>query len=106
MIDSSPTVILSASLLRSLKNFIPRRRTSSSSCFGFGHRGDKDFFVLILDPATANLVKAVSLLRFSAIDHVVVEQIVVAAALPDLRVHDDGRIETDHLERPRSIRRA
>ncbi len=73
--------------------------------FGLGHRGDKDLLVLVLDPATANLVEAVSLLRFTTVDHVIVEQVVVAAALPDLRVHDDGRIETDHLESPWGTRR-
>ncbi len=100
VIDSSPTVILSASLVRSLKNFMPRRRTSSSSCFGLGHRGDEDLFVLVLDPATANLIEPVSLFRFATVDHVIVEQVVVAAALPDLRMHDDRAVESDHLESP------
>ena len=67
---------------------------------GVDHRGDKDllFFFGMFGPASAQLVKAISFFRFAAIDHVVMEQVVVSAAFPDLRVHDDRAIEPDHLK--------
>ena len=34
---------------------------------------------------------------FPTIDHEVVKEIVMSAALPDLRVHDDGAVETCHF---------
>ncbi len=40
-------------------------------------------------------------LALAAIDHHVVEQVVVAGALPDLRMHDDRRLDADHGERLR-----
>ena len=59
-----------------------------------------------LDPAAADLIVAVALLRLAAIDHEVVKQVVVARALPDLRVHDDRAIEADHFVGARGARRA
>ena len=59
--------------------------------------GHEDPLPLGLDPAAVDLVVAIPLLRLAAIDHVVVEQVVVARTLPDLRVHDDRAIQSDHL---------
>ena len=50
-----------------------------------------------LDPSAADLVVAIALLGFLAIDHEIMEQIVMAGAFPDLRVHDDRTIQPDHL---------
>ena len=50
-------------------------------------------------PATANLVEPIPLLRLATVDHHVVKQVVVARAFPDLRVHDDRRLDADHVER-------
>ena len=52
----------------------------------------------MLDPSSFDLVETVSFLRFAAIDHVVVEEVVVSGAFPDLGMHDDGRVEAGHLE--------
>ena len=62
-----------------------------------GVAGDEDALPLAPCPAAADLVVPIALFRFAAIDHVVVEQVVVARTLPDLRVHDDGAVEADHF---------
>jgi len=46
--------------------------------------------------AVLDLIDAESLLARLAIDEQIVEQVVVPACLPHLRVHDNARIETDH----------
>jgi hypothetical protein len=38
-------------------------------------------------------------IRLNSLDHHIVKQVVMAGALPDLRVHDDRAIEADHLVR-------
>src|SRR5262245_41904500 len=45
------------------------------------------------------------MLGLPTVNHHVAEQIKVARALPNLRMHDDRRVETDHLIRRRSARR-
>ena len=65
----------------------------------FARRGLSVFSVLESgDPAPLNVVESIALLAFAAVDHEVVEEIVVTGAFPDLRVHDDGAIEPSHLE--------
>ena len=44
-----------------------------------------------------NLVGAVALLGFAAIDHRVAEPADVSRRFPDLGIHDDRAIETDHV---------
>ncbi len=51
-----------------------------------------------LDPAALHLVEAVAAFRLAAIDHVVVEEVVMARALPHLRVHDDGAVDAGHFK--------
>ena len=63
-----------------------------------GLGGDKDGLALGFHPAPLHLIVAIALLRLAAVDHEVVKQVVVARALPDLRVHDDRTVETGHLE--------
>ncbi len=53
--------------------------------------------ILAVDPAAPNLIVAIAFLRLAAIDHEIAEEIEMAGAFPDLRVHDDGAIEPDHL---------
>ncbi len=72
---------------------------------GDGLGRDEDFLVAIADPAPADLVVAVSLFRLAAVDHVVMEQVVVARDLPDLRMHDDRAVEARHGELARRSRR-
>jgi hypothetical protein len=43
------------------------------------------------------MIIPIPLFRFAAIDHVIVEQVVVSATFPDLRMHNNGAIETGHL---------
>src|SRR5262245_6728636 len=61
--------------------------------------GDEDVLPLRLDPAAEYLVVAVAFLRLAAVNHVVVKQVIVAGAFPDLWMHDDGAVEADHLVR-------
>jgi hypothetical protein len=49
--------------------------------------------------AAVEMVVAVPPLRLPAVDHPVVEQIEVARALPDLRMHDDRAVEPRHFVR-------
>ena len=51
----------------------------------------------MLDPAALDLVVAVAVFRLAAIDHEIMEQVVVAGDLPDLRVHDDRAVQADHF---------
>ncbi len=51
------------------------------------------------------LIGAVARLRLAAIDHGVAEAAHVAARLPDARIHQHGRVEADHRERARGVRR-
>ena len=64
-------------------------------------RGHENPLPAGLDPAAEELVVAIAAFRLAAIDHVVVEEIVMARALPDLRVHDDRAVDTGHFERRR-----
>src|SRR5690606_30989036 len=66
---------------------------------------DEDLRVSKLDPATPHLVMAVTLLTLPTIDHVIMKHVEVAAALPDLRVHDDRGVEPDHFVRGRGPHR-
>ena len=50
---------------------------------------------------TLHVVHAVAFSRLSAVDHHVVEQIIVPGALPDLRMHDQSGFKSDHLKRGR-----
>ncbi len=68
------------------------------------HDRDEDTLPLGLDPSAVDLVVSVAFLALPAIDHEIVEQIVVAGTLPDLRMHDDRAIEADHLVGPRCPR--
>ena len=51
-----------------------------------------------LDPAALHLVETVAPLRLAAIDHVVVEEVVMARTLPHLRVHDDRAVDAGHFK--------
>ena len=51
-----------------------------------------------LDPAALHLVEAVAAFRLAAVDHVVVEEVVMARTLPDLRVHDDRAVQAGHFK--------
>jgi len=42
------------------------------------------------------LVKPITLFGFATVDHVIVKQIVVAAALPNLRVHQNRAVQSLH----------
>jgi len=59
--------------------------------------GHEELLVVVLDPAALDLIVAVAAFGLAAIDHEVVEQVVVARALPDLRMHDDGAVQADHF---------
>ena len=59
--------------------------------------GHKDAPSLARHPAAADLIVAIAFVRLPAIDHEIVEQIVMARTLPDLRVHDDRAIQPDHF---------
>ena len=64
---------------------------------GLGDRGDEDPLPFGFDPATAHLVVPIAAFRLAAVDHVVVKQVVMPRALPDLGMHDDGAVESDHF---------
>ena len=66
-----------------------------------GLHGHEDLLALGLDPAAPDLIVAIAFLGLLAIDHEIMEKIVMARALPHLRIHDDGAIEADHLKRRR-----
>ena len=87
----------SASLPRRLKNFMALCCVSSRPSLPASVAGHEDALPLARHPAAVNLIVAIPLLRLPAIDHVVVEQVVVARALPDLRVHDDRAVEAGHF---------
>jgi hypothetical protein len=70
-----------------------------------GDGGDERPLALILGPPATHLVESVTVLGLTAIDHHVAEQVEVARALPDLRVHDDRRVEADHFVSRRCARR-
>src|SRR3954469_20930607 len=65
--------------------------------FIFGQRRNECFLALIFGPSSANLVKTITVFRLTAVDHHVTKQIKVPRALPNLWVHDDRGIETDHF---------
>ena len=92
------TTSWSAFFARSLKNFIARLRISSirlvATC---DETCDEEPFALRLRPTADYLIVAVPPLRLAAVDHIVVEQIVMAGAFPDLRMHDDRAVQPGHL---------
>ena len=57
---------------------------------------DEDLLAFGFDPTTIQLIVSISFLGFPTVDHVVMEQVVVSGAFPNLRVHDDGAIEPLH----------
>ena len=69
------------------------------------HGGHKDPLRVSANPFPTDLIKAVAFLRHAAVHHVIMKQIVVARALPNLWVHDDRAIEADHFVRTRGTRR-
>ena len=84
-------------LERSMFDFLLGLRTVSAD-------GDEVALTLGCHPAALDLVVAIALLRFAAVDHEIVEEIVMARTLPHLRMHDDRAIETHHIERTRCSR--
>ena len=62
-----------------------------------GLAGDEDPLAVIFGPTALYLIVAVAVFRLAAIDHEIMEQIVMAGDLPDLRVHDDCAVQADHL---------
>ncbi len=61
------------------------------------HRGHEHPLFLVSDPTAADLVVAITLFGLAAIDHEIVEQVIMPRAPPDLGVHDDRAIQPDHL---------
>ena len=58
---------------------------------------DEQLLAAVGSPPAVEVIETVALLRLPAVDHPVVEEIEVAGALPDLRVHDDRAVEPGHL---------
>ncbi len=58
-----------------------------------------DGLAVALDPVALHMVQSIAFARFSAVDHHVMEQVVVPRAFPDLRMHDQSRFQSDHLIR-------
>ena len=63
--------------------------------------GDKHLLFAVLHPCTLDVVVAVATLALAAVDHQVVEQVIMPGGFPDARVHDDRRLDAGHLERAR-----
>ena len=53
------------------------------------------------DPAALDMVESIAALRLFAVDHEVVEKVVVPGAFPDLRMHNDRAVEPGHFKRAR-----
>ena len=66
-----------------------------------GDAGDEYLLFAVLHPRALDVVVAVAALALAAVDHQVVEQVVMPGGLPNARVHDDRRLDAGHLERPR-----
>ena len=66
-----------------------------------GNAGDEHLLAVELHPRALDVVIPVTALALAAVDHHVVKQVVMPGRLPDARVHDDRRLDADHLERPR-----
>ncbi len=62
-----------------------------------GFAGNKDSLAMIFQPTALHLVVPVAFFRLAAIDHVIMEQVVVPGDLPDLRVHDDRAVQAHHF---------
>ncbi len=92
-----PLQFLDVCLARRLKNFSALCSVSFSPSSPPLSVATKIRCPLASHPAALDLVVPVALLRLAAIHHVVVEQVVVARALPDLGVHDDRAVEAGHL---------
>ena len=66
--------------------------------FGIGKAGHEHLLVAVLRPTAPDLIVTVTFFGFSAVNHHVMEEVVVTGALPDLRMHDDGAVESSHFE--------
>ena len=60
--------------------------------------GDKRLLSLAFRPAAEHLVVSVTPLRFGAVYHFVVEQVVMPGAFPNLRMHNNRAVQTNHLK--------
>ena len=63
-------------------------------------RGGRAVFAVFepFDPASFDVIESIALFRLAAVDHEVVEEVVMPRAFPDLRMHDDRAVESDHAE--------